>query len=244
MFVNSCRMIAAALALLSTPLATALAADPSVPGSAITDTAVKAAIDRAVQDYADKLQADKDKQNAAAIAGKSAQLLRDPQTPVSGDRDSDIAVVEFFDYQCPYCKATEPRLEKLLQEDRHWKLIIKEFPILGPESLVASKAALASVKQGKYEAFHQAMMLHKGRLQMDDIWAMAASVGCDVDQLRKDMDKPEIADQLLANFNLARALRIKETPSFIVDTRFLNSTSADIDFPKEIALARAARETH
>jgi predicted DsbA family dithiol-disulfide isomerase len=79
---------------------------------------------------------------------------------------------------------------------------------------------------------------------VDDVWTIAKSVGLDTDRLRADMDKPEIADQLLANFNLARALRIKETPSFIVDTKFLNSTSADIDFPHEIALARAARETH
>ncbi len=69
---------------------------------------------------------------------------------------------------------------------------------------------------------------------MDDIWEIAKSVGLDTDRLHKDMDQPEIADQLLANFNLARALRIKETPSFIVDTRFLNSTSADIDFAHEI----------
>jgi protein-disulfide isomerase len=229
-------IILVALALTGLPIGLAIAAEP-----AASDPAVQATVNRAIQDYADKLQADKDKQNAAAIASKSAQLLHDPQTPVLGDKDSDVAVVEFFDYQCPYCKATEPRLEKLLQDDKHWRLVIKEFPILGPESLVAAKAALASVKQGKYEAFHQAMMLHKGRLQMDDIWAMAASVGLDVDRLRKDMDQPEIADQLLANFNLARALRIKETPSFIVDTHFLNSTSADIDFPKELALARAAR---
>jgi protein-disulfide isomerase len=238
MLLTSWRTIVAALALLSIPLAAAAATDPTQ-----TDPTLKAAIDRAVQDYADKLQAEKDKQNAIVIAGKATQLLHDPLTPVLGDKDSDIAIVEFFDYQCPYCKAAEPRLAKLLQDDKHWKLVIKEFPILGPVSLVASKAALASVAQGKYEAFHQAMMQHKGRLEMDDIWEIAKSVGLDSDRLRKDMDKPEIADQLLANFNLARALRIKETPSFIVDTRFLNSTSADIDFAHEIALARAAAQT-
>jgi protein-disulfide isomerase len=239
MFAISCRAVVAVLALWLAPMAAAIAAD-----TAPSDAAVKAAVDKAVQDYADKLQADKDKQNAAAISGKAQALLHDPLTPVEGDKDSDIAVVEFFDYQCPFCKATEPRLEQLLKDDTHWKLVIKEFPILGPVSLVASKAALASVAQGKYEAFHQAMMLHKGRLEVDDVWTIAKSVGLDTDRLRADMDKPEIADQLLANFNLARALRIKETPSFIVDTKFLNSTSADIDFPHEIALARAARETH
>jgi protein-disulfide isomerase len=236
---TSWRTIVAVLALLSIPAATGFAAD-STPA----DPTVKAAVDRAVQDYADKLQADKDKQNAAAIASKSAQLLHDPLTPVSGDKDSDIAIIEFFDYQCPYCKATEPRIEQLLKDDKHWKLVIKEFPILGPVSLAASKAALASVAQGKYEAFHQAMMLHKGRLETDDVWEIAKSVGLDTDRLRKDMDQPEIADQLLTNFNLARSLRIKETPSFIVDTRFLNSTSADIDFAHEIALARTTGQTH
>ncbi len=203
MFVTSWRTIVAVLVVLSVSPATGFAAVPPP-----ADPAVKAAVDRAIQDYADKLQADKDKQSATAIASKSAQLLHDPATQVSGDKDSEIAVVEFFsDYQCPYCKATEPRIEQLLKDDKHWKLESKEFPILGPVSLVASKAALASVAQGKYEAFHQAMMLHKGRLEMDDIWEIAKSVGLDTDRLHKDMDQPEIADQLLANFNLARGLR-------------------------------------
>ncbi len=71
---------------------------------------------------------------------------------MSGDKDSDIAIVEFFDYQCPYCKATEPRIEQLLKDDKHWKLVIKEFPIPGPVSPAASGGA-APVAQGKYEAW-------------------------------------------------------------------------------------------
>lgn len=179
----------------------------------------------------------------AAVANKSAQLLNDPNTPVLGNPKGDVAVIEFFDYQCSYCKAIEPKLEKLVKDDANVKFIIKEFPILGPVSVVASKAALAAVKQGKYEAYHRAMMAYRGQLKEENVFAMAKDVGLDVERLKRDMDAPEVTTQIIDNMNLARALKISLTPGTIVGPHILSgvsviTSSGKIDFEKAVADAR------
>jgi protein-disulfide isomerase len=173
------------------------------------------------------------------VAQKDAALLNDPSSPVIGNSHADVAVIEFFDYACPYCKAAEPRLEALLKSDKGTKLVLKEFPILTPESMIATKAALASAKQGKYAQFHNALMNYKGPLESSVIFDTAKEVGLDVARLRKDMANTEITDEIIANFNLARSLRIFQTPGFIVGNHILTGPSAEIDFPKAVAAARA-----
>jgi len=194
---------------------------------------------RIEQAYTFRMQAEQEKARNQLILGNTTALLSDPATPIIGNRQADVAIIEFFDYSCPYCKAVEPRLEKLLKDDKRVKLVVKEFPILTPESLVASKVALAAVKQGKYEQFHNTLMNFKGRLTNDVIFDTAKDVGLDVPRLRKDMDASEITNEIIANFNLARGLRIFQTPAFIVDGHLLTGESADIDFPKVVAAARA-----
>ena len=193
--------------------------------------------DQAVKAYVSKLEADQSKAQDRLIAGKPA-LLNDPMTPVIGSAQADVAIVEFTDYACPFCKAAEPRLEKLLKDDKRVKLVVKEFPILTPESLVATKAALASMKQGKYEPYHQALMTFKGQLQESTVFDIAKDVGLDVARLKKDMQAPEIADEVIATFNLARGIRVFQTPAFIVGNHLLTGPSAEIDFPKAVAAAR------
>ena len=220
--------------LAFTPLLNAAATD--APRS---DNVEQLHNNQAVQAYLSKQQQDQEKAQDQLIANQSTALLRDPASPVLGNPQGDVVVIEFFDYTCPYCKAIEPRLEKFLKDDKGAKLIVKEFPILTPESLIATRAALAAVKQGKYEAFHNALMNFKGRLTTDVIFDTAKDVGLDVNRLRKDMDAPEIADEIIANFNLARALRIFQTPGFIAGGHMLSATSAEINFPKVAAAARA-----
>ena len=180
----------------------------------------------------------------AAVANKAATLLNDPNTPVLGNPSGDVAVIEFFDYQCSYCKAIEPKLEKLVKDDGKVKFIIKEFPILGPVSVVASKAALASVKQGKYEAYHRAMMAYRGQLKEENVFSMAQDVGLDIARLKKDMDAPEVTTQIIDNMNLARSLKISLTPGMIVGSHIYSglsgmTESGKIDFEKAVATARA-----
>ena len=197
----------------------------------------------ALSNLNDALLAYQDHAADAAVANKAASLLNDPGTQAIGNLKGDVAIVEFFDYQCPYCKAIEPKLEKLMKDDHGVRLVIKEFPILGPVSVVASKAALASVRQGKYEAYHKAMMAYRGQLKEENVFAMAKDVGLDVDRLRKDMDAPEVATQIIDNMNLARALKLSVTPALIVGNHIYagvsgRTESGKIDFEKAVAAAR------
>ncbi len=229
MFTLSLRPLIAGAIFAIAPLMNAMAADAPRPANA----------DQAVQAYLSKLQADQERARDQLVANQTPALLRDPGTPAIGNPNGDVAVIEFFDYACPYCKAVQPRLEKLVKDDKGVKLIIKEFPILTPESLVAAKAALAAVKQGKYEQYHNRLMAFRGQLTNDVIFDTAKEVGLDVARLRKDMDAPAITDEIIANFNLARGLRIFQTPGFVAGGHVLTGASADIDFPKVVATARA-----
>jgi protein-disulfide isomerase len=191
---------------------------------------------QAVEAYQANLQADKDKAAKEALTKRESDLLHDPATQVLGNAASDCAIVEFFDNQCPYCQANEPEIQKLLKDDGKVKLVLKEFPILGPVSLVASKAALASVKQGKYPQFHEALLAHKGHYDkaalVDEI---AKSVGLNIDQLHKDMDSPEIQAEIDKNLELGRALDINGTPGFVIGDQIIGGASSVDELKKYIA---------
>jgi protein-disulfide isomerase len=195
-------------------------------------------VTRIEQAYARKLATQQQQDIDQRIAVRSEALNNTPGSPVLGNPAGDVVIVEFFDYACPYCKAVEPRLEALLKADRKVKLVLKEFPILTPQSMIATRAALASVRQGKYRSFHQAMMNFKGQLLESDIFDMAKSAGLDFARLRRDMTAPEISDEIIANFNLARGIRAFQTPTFIIGNHEMGNESASIDFPKAVAAAR------
>lgn len=160
-------------------------------------------------------QSKADAQTQAVIANKDA-LFNDPGTPVAGNPMGDVTVVEFFDYHCPYCKAVASPLQQLLQEDKGVRLVLKEFPILGQDSILASHAALAAVGQGKYWEFHQALMEHRGAFDMDVIKTLAAKVGIDPAKLEADMGKQQIEPLISANHKLAETLDVSATPTFVI----------------------------
>jgi protein-disulfide isomerase len=160
-------------------------------------------------------QSKADAQTQAVLQNKDA-LFNDPATPVAGNPMGDVTVVEFFDYHCPYCKAVASPLQKLTEEDKGVRLVMKEFPILGQDSILASQAALASVGQGKYWEFHQALMEHRGKFDMEVIKAIAEKVGLDPAKLEADMQSDKIKPMLSANHDLAQTLGIGATPTFII----------------------------
>jgi protein-disulfide isomerase len=180
-----------------------------------------------------------DSERVAALWGT---LAGDPASPVIGNPNGDVTIVEFFDYACAYCKAAEPRLAAAVRADPNVRLVLKEFPILTPESMIATRVALAAGKQGKYAQFHQAMMAYQGQLGERAIFDTAQAQGLDMARLKADMQAPDITAQIIANFNLARAIRAFQTPTFVAGSALaahvLSSNSASIDFPKEIAAAR------
>ena len=151
-----------------------------------------------------------------ALRENHAALFDDAETPVIGNPKGDVTVVEFFDYACPYCKSVDGSLRALLKEDGNIRLVLKEFPVLGPGSVVASEAALAARAQGKYEPFHDALLATRGQLSEEVVLNVARSVGLDVDRLKADMAKPDITSILKAAHELAESLAIRGTPAFVV----------------------------
>jgi protein-disulfide isomerase len=200
----------------------------------------------AAPDAGSIVQAELERTANIAAKNRAAELLRDGTSPVMGNDKGDVTIVAFTDYQCPYCKAAEPRILQLLKDDKNVRFVIKDFPILGAASITAAKAGLAAAKQGKHDEFHLAMMALKGQLQDETIFNTAKSVGLNVELLKKDMAAPDVTDQLLANMNLARALKVSVVPGYFVDTRILSGASSrtqtsKIDFAAEVATARAGR---
>jgi len=164
----------------------------------------------------DRLNREADAKAATVLNDRRSEICEDPATPVGGNPRGDVTIVEFFDYRCPYCKQVLPSLQTLLKEDQKLRFVYKEMPVLGPQSVTAAHAALAAQQQGKYEAFHNAMMATKGQITDDTVYKVAGSVGLDVGRLKQDMSTPEVEKSLRANLALADALNIRGTPGFIV----------------------------
>jgi protein-disulfide isomerase len=182
----------------------------------------------ALREAEDKLHHEDEAKASQAVIQHRREVFNDPATPVAGNPQGDVAVVEFFDYRCPYCKQVEPSLESMLKQDPKLRLVYKEFPILGPVSVTAARAALAARAQGKYDAFHAAMMEARGNITDDTIYRIAGSVGLDVDKLKHDMASPEIAQTIKANMKLADALDIRGTPAFIIGDKVVPG-AVDLD---------------
>jgi len=190
---------------------------------------------RAVQDYLRQQQAEQNKDRDERVTARLDALENNPGSPVIANPQGIVTIVAFFDYTCPYCKAAEPRLMRLVDKDKRVKLVMKEFPILTKASAIASRAALASVRQGKYRQFHLGLMRRDGVLDEAGIFETARAVGLDGARLRRDMAAPEVNEEIIANFNLARGIRVFQTPAYIVGGHFVTGDSADIDFAKELA---------
>ena len=157
-------------------------------------------------------------QNAAKrmLVERRDELLADPQAPVAGNARGDVTIVEFFDYRCAYCKKAHPGMAGLLADEPGLRFVHKQLPVLGPDSVFAARAALASVAQGRYLAFHDAMMAASGALTNEAVLAIADQVGLDRARLARDMVSPEVDAALARNAALAKQLGINGTPSFVV----------------------------
>ncbi|WP_082376713.1 DsbA family protein [Ahrensia marina] len=157
-----------------------------------------------------------DAQLASILSDRRDELERDPNAPILGNPDGDVTIVEFFDYNCPYCRRVKPEIAALLERDDNVRLVYREWPILGPGSVYAARAALASQSQGKYEEFHWALMSLEGRAEEQAILETAASIGLDIEQLQADMNAPEIDSHIAVSMELAEGLNITGTPTFII----------------------------
>jgi protein-disulfide isomerase len=150
------------------------------------------------------------------IAERGEEILNDPAAPVGGNPAGDVTLVEFFDYNCPYCRRVAPTVAELEETDSALRVVYKEFPILGPGSQFAARAALAARRQGKYVPFHNTLMQATEQVTEETVMAIARDVGLDTEQLTADMRDPAIQDAIGRNLQLANALGITGTPSFII----------------------------
>jgi protein-disulfide isomerase len=172
-----------------------------------------------------------------------ALVLRDPEIPVAGNAKGDISIVEYFDYQCPYCRKLEPELRQVVQDDGKVRLIWKDWPILGPISVVASRMALASKYQDKYREAHEALIGVNSKLTEPRIRELLAGAGIDVDRATSDLaTNAKAIDAILArNNDQATAFGFNGTPSFIVGKFRVPGILTMAEFEQVIADARKAK---
>ena len=213
--------------ILISMLFAAIAAPSVSVADDLTDERIKELVYEAILDNpgivmeAVRLLEEQQQQRQQATAQSVLQdernrLERDPNGIVLGNPDGDVTVVEFFDYNCPYCRRAMPQVEALIEADSNVRLVYREWPILGEGSVFAARAALAAREQGKYTEFHEAMLGMQGRAEEASVLRIAREVGLDVDQLRQDMQAPEVDEHIKTSMELTAALGFNGTPSFVI----------------------------
>ncbi|MGJ4964018.1 DsbA family protein [Bradyrhizobium sp. HKCCYLRH3061] len=170
-------------------------------------------------------------------------VLRDPDAPVLGNAAGDIAIVEWFDYNCPYCRKLDPELQQVIHDDGKVRWVLKEWPILGPTSVVAARMALACKYQDKYARAHDALIGVSSKLTEPRIDELLAEAGVDIDRAKRDLAaNAKAIDAMLArNDKQARGLRFRGTPSFIVGKFRVPGVLTMAQFEQVIADARKAK---
>jgi len=168
-------------------------------------------------DKRDKAAAEADRQKV--VANEAGPLFSSKYQATIGNPQATATLVEFFDYNCHFCKGALPDITKLIKADPNLKLVLKDFPVLGPGSVEAAKVAIAARNQlpgDKFWAFHSKLLATRGPVGKAEALAVARELGLDMDKLAKDMESPDIKAGLDETMQLADALQINGTPTFVV----------------------------
>ncbi len=175
-----------------------------------------------------------------------ALVLRDPDVPSTGNPDGDVNIVEWFDYNCPYCRKIAPEIQQVVQDDGKVRLVLKEWPILGEVSKLAARMAMAAGYQDKYLAAHEAMIGVSSKLTEPRVRELLAGAGLDMDRLNRDLTtNAKAIDTVLArNHDQAVAFGFKGTPSFIVGKFRVPGILTMAQFEMVIADARKAKKAN
>ena len=182
-------------------------------------------------------------QQREVIAQNAEELFESEASYVAGNPEGDVTVVEFLDYRCPYCKQAHSEVKRLLEEDPNVRLVVKEYPILGPESVAAARLALAALEQDPedFGDLHEALMTYDGQLTEQAAYRVAEDQGYDVEKLRKAAADPAIEERIQSNYALAAKLGIQGTPAFVLRDRVIpgfvafDELSAAVDAQRERA---------
>jgi protein-disulfide isomerase len=182
-------------------------------------------VQNALEAKMEKLQAEKLK---TAVAEYAKDIYRRPTAPVAGNKDGDITVTEFFDYNCGYCKKSFTDVQALIKSDAKVRVVLKELPILSQDSMDAAKIALAAKLQGKYWEVHAGLLEAKGRATGAAALKIAEKLGLDVAKLKADAEGPEVKAEIDAARELASKMGINGTPHFLVGDRSIAGAPTDL----------------
>ncbi|MEQ9037173.1 MAG: DsbA family protein [Silicimonas sp.] len=236
-------------ALISVPTITT--AQQSTPLDRAEEEAIKALILQTIREnpevlvetlraFQEEAQADAQAEHRATIDRVVTLLQSDRNAGVLGNPDGNIVLVEFFDYNCPYCRRAAPVLFELIEDNPDLRIVMREWPILGPDSELAARASLAAIRQDKFEAFHEALMAQP-RANSATIRRAAEKAGLYYDQLQTDMRASEVDAHIETSRSFARQLGISGTPTFLIgetlvpgllgkaDLQALISEAGDVD---------------
>jgi protein-disulfide isomerase len=170
-----------------------------------------------LDDFQNKEKILEKKEQIKQLNLSKAMIEKDPDDPILGNPNGRIIIVEFFDYQCGYCKRMLKILLDISQNNKNIKIILKEYPILGPVSTLAAQASLAAKKQNRYTELHAALMQFRGRLSEPVIFQIANEIGIDMALLQSDMGQPDVLNHLHRTKTLGKRLMIRGTPAFIIN---------------------------
>jgi protein-disulfide isomerase len=225
------------------PLDAAAAPTPAAPKITVADAGQRKEIEAIIKDYLinnpeilmemqnaleakmEKLQAER---TAAVIKGNVTEIFRPAFSPVVGNVKGDVPIVEFFDYNCGYCKRAFGDVAKLIDKEKQVRFILKELPILSKGSEEAARVALAAKMQGKYWEFHRAMLESSGQANEASALRVAEKIGVDMAKLKKDMASAEVKKEIDDTRALAGKLGIQGTPHFMVGDKIIPGAPEDL----------------
>ncbi len=182
-------------------------------------------------------------QKQLAVVDNLEELHNAPDSPVLGNPEGDVVLVEFFDYRCPYCHKAASLIKTLIDEDPNLKVVMKEFPILSPESTIAARAALAAHKQGKYAEYHFALMDNPKDLSQNRLRALADNLDMDLEQFSEDMKSTETGEAILRTRQLAQRIGANGTPAFVIGSQSVSPGTSYETFKQLIDNIRSNKQS-
>jgi len=186
----------------------------------------------------DKLNREADAKADKVLSDQRSEIFDDPATPVGGNPKGDVTIVEFFDTRCPYCRGMEPVMDKFLTGDHRVRLVYKDLPILGPASVLGTRALLAAQKQDAYTRMRDAVMKLPPDTTLPQIESTARGLGLDWNRMARDMNDPGVQARIDANLKLAHSLGIEGTPALIIGNALVPGAPDLQELRKAVSEAR------
>src|SRR5580692_1712473 len=204
-------------------------------------------LEEAMNELSKRQTAEESAKHEASVAKNAEEIFNSPRGVVLGNKDGDVTFVEFFDYNCGYCKRAMADMLDLLKNDPKLKVVLKEFPVLSEGSVEAAKVAVAVRMQDptgkKYLDFHQKLLGGRGPADKARAMAAAKDAGLDMARLEKDMAGPEVKATIEENFKLAESMGMNGTPSYVIGKQVVVGAIGLDGLKEKIGVARCGKAT-